>query len=150
MPHTVHPVAAVLGVIVHESRILLVRRSNPPDAGFWGFPGGKIEAGETLEQAAIREVKEETGLRVICLAKAVPLEAFDYDAAGELRYHYLLIPVICAWQGGEPIAASDVFDARWFNTADLRSGDFSFSKDVVELAIKQINADHSRVSILSQ
>jgi 8-oxo-dGTP pyrophosphatase MutT (NUDIX family) len=69
---------------------------------------GKIEAGETLEQAAIREVNEETGLRVICQAKDVPLEAFDYDAAGELRYHYLLIPVICAWQGGEPTAASDV------------------------------------------
>jgi 8-oxo-dGTP diphosphatase len=45
--------------------------------------------------------------------------------------------------GGEPTAASDVFDARWFNAADLLSGDFSFSKDVVELAIKQINAAHS-------
>ena len=72
MPHAIYPVAAVLGVIVHESRVLLVRRSNPPDAGFWGFPGGKIEAGETLEQAAIREVKEETGLRVICQARDVP------------------------------------------------------------------------------
>ncbi|SFE37994.1 mutator mutT protein [Phytobacter palmae] len=143
MPHAIYPVAAVLGVIVHESRVLLVRRSNPPDASFWGFPGGKIEAGETLEQAAIREVKEETGLRVICQARDVPLEAFDYDATGELRYHYLLIPVVCAWQGGEPVAASDVFDARWFDSGALLSGDFSFSKDVVDLAIKQINAVHS-------
>jgi hypothetical protein len=71
------------------------------------------------------------------------LEAFDYDAAGELLYHYLLIPVICAWQGGEPTAASDVFEARWFDAADLLSGDFSFSKDVVELAIKQINPAHA-------
>jgi 8-oxo-dGTP diphosphatase len=72
MPHTIHPVAAVLGVIVHESRVLLVRRSNPPDAGFWGFPGGKIEAGETIEQAALREVNEETGLRVIYQSTDVP------------------------------------------------------------------------------
>lgn len=143
MPHTIHPVAAVLGVIVHESRVLLVRRSNPPDAGFWGFPGGKIEAGETIEQAALREVNEETGLRVIYQSTDVPLEAFDYNAAGELLYHYLLIPIICAWQGGEPTAASDVFEARWFDAAALLSGDFSFSKDVVELAIKQINPAHA-------
>lgn len=140
MPQAPRPIAAVLGVIVRESQVLLVRRDNPPDAGFWGFPGGKIEAGETIEQAAVREVKEETGLDVICQTQDVLLEAFDYDESGRLRYHYLLIPVICDWQGGEAVAASDVSDARWFDVAALLSGDFSFSKDVVQLAIKQLNS----------
>lgn len=142
MPQATGPVAAVLGVIVRESQVLLVRRDNPPDAGFWGFPGGKIEAGETIEQAAVREVREETGLEVICQSQDALLEAFDYDASGQLRYHYLLIPVICGWQGGDAVAASDVSDARWFDAPALLSGDFSFSKDVVQLAIKQLNPAH--------
>lgn len=142
MTQATGPVAAVLGVIVRGSQVLLVQRDNPPDAGFWGFPGGKIEAGETVEQAAVREVREETGLEVICQSQDGLLEAFDYDASGQLRYHYLLIPVICGWQGGDAVAASDVSDARWFDAAALLSGDFSFSKDVVQLAIKQLNPAH--------
>lgn len=142
MPHATHPVAAVLGIIVHQSQVLLVQRSNPPDAGFWGFPGGKVELGETLQQAAEREVKEETGLDVIAQSLDTLLEAFDYDEAGQLRYHYLLIPVVCRWQGGEPLAASDVSDARWFDVVALLSGDFSFSKDVVSLALKQLDPAH--------
>nr|WP_205520603.1 NUDIX domain-containing protein [Propylenella binzhouense] len=56
-----HPVAATIAAVFHEERILLVRRANPPDAGRWGFPGGKIEAGEPIETAAVRELFEETG-----------------------------------------------------------------------------------------
>ncbi|MEN7538812.1 NUDIX domain-containing protein, partial [Aurantiacibacter flavus] len=54
------PIAATIAVVLREGQVLLVRRANPPDAGRWGFPGGKIETGETIEQAAIRELYEET------------------------------------------------------------------------------------------
>jgi len=56
------PVAAVITVIFRDETMILVRRSNPPDAGFWGFPGGKIEFGESIEEAVIRELREETSV----------------------------------------------------------------------------------------
>ncbi len=56
------PVPAVIAVVVHDGQALLVRRANPPDAGLWGFPGGKIEFGETVKAAATRELLEETGI----------------------------------------------------------------------------------------
>ena len=139
MPDTIRPVAAVLGVIVHDERVLLVRRSNPPDAGLWGFPGGKIDAGETIEEAAVREVYEETGLEVVSQSREALLEAFDYDGAGYLRYHYLMIPVLCMYQSGMPVAASDVFAVRWFNHLDLQNKSYIFSEGVVQLACKAIN-----------
>ena len=74
MRDNVGPVPAVLGIIEHGKRILLVQRSNPPDAGFWGFPGGKIEPGETIVEAITREVQEETSLRVIPYLKLPALD----------------------------------------------------------------------------
>lgn len=130
------PAAAVLGVIIMQRRVLLVRRSNPPDAGYWGFPGGKIEPGETIEYAVEREVKEETGLTVVSLKREFPLEAFDYDESGYIRYHYLLLPVICRFVSGEPTAATDVSAVKWFSETDLRDGKYFFSEDVVKLALK--------------
>ena len=57
------PIAAVIAVLVRGDEILLVSRKNPPDVGLWGFPGGKMEFGESMEQAAVRELFEETGVR---------------------------------------------------------------------------------------
>lgn len=128
------PVVAVLGIIEHDRKILLVRRSNPPDAGFWGFPGGKIESGETIEFATVREVREETSLTVVPYLKLPPLEAFDLDASGLLRYHYILLPVKCRYVGGCLEAASDVFAARWFSYSDLDVRNGFFSDDVLALA----------------
>lgn len=54
-----HPVASVLSVVVHDANVLLVRRTNPPDAGKWGYPGGWIDPGETMAQASVRELFEE-------------------------------------------------------------------------------------------
>lgn len=134
MRDNVGPVPAVLGIIEHGKRILLVQRSNPPDAGFWGFPGGKIEPGETIVEAITREVQEETSLRVIPYLKLPALDAFDFDAEGMLRYHYLLLPVKCRYLGGIPEPASDVFAVHWFSGEELNTEEVLFSKDVVELS----------------
>ncbi len=56
------PKLAVLAVCLHEGKFLLVQPPNPPDAGLWGFPGGHVELGETLVEAAARELHEETGV----------------------------------------------------------------------------------------
>ena len=80
-----HPVASVLGVVVHDANVLLVRRINPPDAGKWGYPGGWIDPGETMAKAAVRELFEETEVRTEARCVFNALDAFDYDDEGALR-----------------------------------------------------------------
>lgn len=115
---SIRPIPAVLAVILRGQELLLVRRANPPDAGLWGFPGGKIEPGETLAQAAEREAREETG--IICRAGPAfaALDAFDHEQ-GALRAHYVLIALPCQWLAGEPVAADDALEAAWFPLAAL-------------------------------
>jgi 8-oxo-dGTP diphosphatase len=118
MPSPPQPVAAVIAVVLRGDRLLLVRRSHRPDAGRWGFPGGKIEFGEPLRAAAVRELREETGV----VADAVEvLTAVDVIHRSEsVLHHYVLIAVLCQWKEGEPHAADDAEEVAWFNLAGLR------------------------------
>ena len=82
---TVTPVAAAIGVVLRDDQVLLVRRANQPDAGKWGFPGGKIEPGEPVQAAAAREVVEETleyVLRELALPDGGLASAQDADTDG--------------------------------------------------------------------
>lgn len=124
------PIAAALAVVVRGERLLLVRRSHRPDAGLWGFPGGKIEPGETVIAAALRELAEETGV------EAAPIEVLTavdvIRRAGETLHHYVLVAVLCRWRGGEGIAASDAHEAAWFDIAAI--GGLAKSPDVERVA----------------
>lgn len=112
------PIPAVLAVILRGPDVLLVRRANPPDAGLWGFPGGKIEPGETLAQAAEREALEETGVTCRAGTAFAALDAFHRED-GVLRAHYVLVALPCRWLAGEPVAADDALEAAWFPLAAL-------------------------------
>lgn len=128
------PIAATIAAVFHDGRILLVRRANPPDAGRWGFPGGKIEAGETIENAAVRELLEETGVHAEALRVFTAVDAFDYDERGQLRQHFILIAVLCKWTSGQPIAGDDAVEARWFHLHELDEAGLALSLDVAEVA----------------
>lgn len=128
------PIPAVIAVLVRGDEILLVSRKNPPDVGLWGFPGGKMEFGESLEQAAVRELFEETGVHGVAQQVLTALNAYDHDAQGELRQHFILVAVQCAWQSGEPVAADDAEDAGWFRLQALTDGTLALSQDVLEVA----------------
>ncbi|HYD97881.1 MAG TPA: NUDIX hydrolase [Alphaproteobacteria bacterium] len=110
-----HPVPAVLAVVWRGGRVLLVRRANPPHAGHWGFPGGRLELGETLAAAALRELREETGVAAAARGVVDALDALTPGADGAPAWHYVLVAVACDWRAGEPRAGDDALEAGWFD-----------------------------------
>ena len=137
------PQCAALAVLVRGERLLLVRRANPPDAGLWGFPGGRIEWGETSAQAAVRELQEETGLVAQTGPMLRTLDALDTAPDGRVRHHFLLVAVLCRGQDGEPVAADDALEAAWFDRARLAAQADTLSACVEEVALEAlIRAQH--------
>jgi 8-oxo-dGTP diphosphatase len=132
MPHS--PIPAVIAVVVRNDETLLVRRANPPDAGLWGFPGGKIEYGETVRDAATRELIEETSVQAEAQDVVTTLDILVRDAAGTIQQHYILIAVQCRWISGEPVAGDDALEARWFPVAELDPETLGMSAEVDVIA----------------
>src|SRR5262245_38548088 len=128
------PVAAVLAVVRRGSELLLVRRRNPPDAGLWGYPGGRIELGERLLEAACRELCEETGVLARADVPLSPLNMLDRTDEGGLNFHYVLFPVLCEWLEGEGTAADDAVEARWFDLPAIERLGVEASSDVASVA----------------
>ncbi|QIB67664.1 NUDIX hydrolase [Kineobactrum salinum] len=127
------PIAASIAVLIRGGEVLLVRRGNRPDAGIWGFPGGKVEFGESIEQASIRELLEETGVHGEARQVITALDVFDRNPGEGLRQHFILIAVLCRWISGDPLAADDAVDARWFPVQDLDTAGLAMSSGVVRV-----------------
>lgn len=128
------PIAATIAVVPRDGAVLLVRRANPPDVGRWGFPGGKIETGEALLDATIRELREETQVEAEAVEVLTAVDAFDHDETGALRQHFILIAVLCRWRAGEPVAGDDALEARWIAVEALEREDLALSIGVAALA----------------
>ncbi len=126
------PIAAALAVVIRNDEVLLVRRENPPDEGLWGFPGGKIEPGEKVANAAVRELREETGVEAIPIRVFTAVDVLDDD--GAVFHHFVLIAVLCQWVEGEPVACDDATDARWVSLSMLGRNDMPLSADVADVA----------------
>ncbi|MBN9560065.1 MAG: NUDIX hydrolase [Alphaproteobacteria bacterium] len=110
-------------VVLKPGAVLLVRRGKPPNMGAWSLPGGAQEVGETAEDAARRELLEETGVTVGPLTLAANVDTIRRDAAGRVQYHYTIIDFAAAWLDGEPVAGTDVSEAIWapFDALDAYS-----------------------------
>ncbi len=111
------PIAAAIAVVLRGERLLLVRRSHKPDAGRWGFPGGKIEPGETVIAAALRELAEETGVAAEAIEVLTAVDVIRRD--DDVLHHYVLVAVLCRWQHGDGVPASDAHEAAWFDLAAI-------------------------------
>ena len=123
------PVVGVGVVIVEYGRLVLVRRGAEPALGKWSFPGGAVELGETVRDAAVREAKEECGLEVE-LVEDRPMDAYDIltlDESGRLRYHYVLLQFLAQPKEGALKPTSDVTDTRWVPLEEVEKYDLTES-----------------------
>lgn len=110
---------AVGVLVVDGDRVLLVQRGRPPQVGRWTVPGGGVEVGETLEEAALRELAEETGLGCTLGPVVEVLDRVVRDEAGRVEYHYVILDFVGTAPTGTLRAASDCADARWVPIAEL-------------------------------
>lgn len=115
------PIIGILALVRRGDRFLLVRRAKPPNQGRWGFPGGVQELGETVVEAALRELAEETGVQGASPRILTALDAIERDEAGRIHYHYTLIVVQFDWASGEGEAADDAEALGWFRLEDIET-----------------------------
>ena len=122
-PETLRPIVGVGVVVLRPAaaglEVLLIRRGKPPRQGEWSIPGGKQEWGETLHEAAHREIMEETGVAIADLKLIDVVDGLMRDGQNTLTRHLTLIDYRASWLSGEVRPGDDAADARWVPLADL-------------------------------
>jgi 8-oxo-dGTP diphosphatase len=116
------PIVAVGAVVLDRGRVLLVQRGQEPLKGEWSLPGGAVEVGETLADALVREVREETGLDVMVGPVLEVLDSIRRDPQGRAEYHYIIIDYACTIRTGAAdlaLPATDAADVRWVALHEL-------------------------------
>ena len=129
------PFVGVGVVIFRGEEVLLAQRGKRPRRNTWSIPGGAQELGETVEQAGIREIREETGLEIEILGLVDVVDSINRDDDGKVQFHYTLVDLMAEWRGGEAVAADDVAAVRWVKVKDLAKYDLrQVTYDVILLA----------------
>ena len=131
----VRPTLGVLAVALRANSVLLVQRANPPDQGLWGYPGGKVEPGETVAEAAVRELREETGLIASAGPQLGAKDIIHYADDGSLAYHFFLVAILCENVTGLAKAADDAVVLDWVPDQEVFSGRRPFSEGVDGLLV---------------
>jgi 8-oxo-dGTP diphosphatase len=115
------PFLAVSAAIFRDGKVLIVRRARPPAYGLYTLPGGGVELGEALEQAVVREVREETALEVEPIALAGYREAIGRDDQNRIERHFVILPFAARWLSGEVLLNDELAEAHWLEP-DALSG----------------------------
>ena len=113
------PIVGVGVVVFRDDRVLLIKRGKPPRMGDWSLPGGMQEIGETVFEAAVREVQEETGVTICDIALIDVVDSITLDDDARVQFHYTLIDVVAKWRSGEPAGGSDAMHAEFVSLDDV-------------------------------
>jgi ADP-ribose pyrophosphatase YjhB (NUDIX family) len=107
-------------IVVRDGRVLLIQRGREPGRGLWALPGGMVDLGETMRQAAAREALEETGLKVEVGDVYWVADSIVRDDAGRVKYHNAIVDFLATAPKGEPACADDALDVRWVGPDDVQ------------------------------
>jgi ADP-ribose pyrophosphatase YjhB (NUDIX family) len=113
------PFLAVSAAIFRDGKVLIVRRARKPAINLYSLPGGAVEVGESLIDAVVREVREETQIDIEPVALAGHREAIMRDKEGRVERHFVILSFASRWLRGEPVLNSELDDARWIDPAEL-------------------------------
>lgn len=117
--NAIYPQVAVGAVIFKDDKVLLVKRSHQPAKGYWAIPGGKIKPGETMQQALVRELREETDLEIIPGKVVYVFDVIETNPQNEIDYHYVIIDFLCQYKSRKIKAGDDALDVKWVSARDL-------------------------------
>ena len=131
------PFVGVGAVIFRGERVLLIQRGKPPRVGQWSLPGGVQEVGETVREAAVREVMEETSIEAEIKGLVDVVDSIQHDEQGRVRLHYTLVDVWGEWRSGEPVAGDDAMGAAWRTLPEIEGlGLWSETLRIIAEALK--------------
>lgn len=122
-----HPRIAVGAVVFKEDKVLLVLRGKPPAENQWSIPGGCVELGETLREAAEREVIEETGIVILAKDPIYTFDVIERDENGHIRFHYVIVDLSADYVNGDLRPGDDAVDVCWVSSKDIKNYNVSSS-----------------------
>jgi len=115
------PLVAVGAVVFKEDKVLLVLRAKPPAENRWTIPGGSVELGETLQEAAEREILEETGLTIQAGKPVYTFDVIERDPKGKILFHYVIVDLAADYVSGELKPGDDANDVCWASFRDVKT-----------------------------
>lgn len=135
------PYLAVSAAILRDGKVLVVRRAREPALNLYTLPGGVVEAGETLHDALIREVHEETQLVIEPVALAGHREVIMRDANGRAERHFVILSFAARWLSGEPVLNEELDDARWLAPTEIAGVHTTEGLvEIVDAAVKRLGS----------
>lgn len=115
------PLLAASAAVLRGDRILLATRGRAPLRDLFSLPGGLVEPGETLAEAALRELREETGVAAEVIAPIRPIEFIEPEADGRVRHHYVICPHAARWLSGDGVPGEEAGSIRWFREDEIET-----------------------------
>jgi ADP-ribose pyrophosphatase YjhB (NUDIX family) len=115
------PFLAASVCVVRDGRVLLAARARPPREGVFSLPGGLVEPGETLAEAALRELREEVGVEAEIVSFVGPVEVIERDEAGRTKHHFVVMAHAGRWISGEGTIGEEALEVRWLRPEEIAS-----------------------------